>query len=132
MRYSQMRERLRCLSYLAGILFFASGCIPLIIGGGVLGGYMISNDSASGNVTSEYRALWDLCLEELKDMEAQIVEINESKGFIKTHISESELVVKINTVSPDTQWLKVSARKHLLPNPRLAQKIFFRIIEELE
>ena len=115
---------------MTGVLLLA-GCVPALIAVGVVTGYGLSNDSASGNVKSEYRILWDICLDTLDVMEAEILVVNESKGMIKAKVSEHSVWIKINTLTPDSQRLKVSAKKNFLPKPQLAQKVFFKIVEDL-
>jgi hypothetical protein len=113
-------------------LVFTLGCVPLLVGTGIVTGYVLSNDSAIGNVKIEYRTLWDLCIEKLQDMEAQILETNESKGIIKAKIYENNITIRIDSISSKTQRLKIAVRKYFLPQPQFAQKIFFKILEELE
>lgn len=108
------------------------GCAPLLVGGGVAMGYSLGNDSASGTVKEDYRILWDLCLDKLNSMDAEIIGVNESKGYIKARVSENSVVIKINTLNPKTQKLKISARKFYLPKPQFAQKIYFKIVEKFE
>jgi len=112
------------------LLFFA-GCVPLLVGAGAVTGYVLSSDSAIGSVKTEYRTLWDVCLNKLHSLEAEIVQSDESQGLIKARISEHDVTVKIKNVSSDIQRLKVAARKFLLPKPQFAQKIFFSIVEGL-
>ena len=112
-------------------LVLTTGCVPLMIGAGVAAGYTLSGDSAMGNIDSEYRVLWDLCLERLDTMEAEILLANESKGVIKARVSENDVTVSINTISLETQRLKVSARRFLLPKPQFAQKVFYKILQDL-
>ncbi|MCF7907722.1 MAG: hypothetical protein K9L86_02460 [Candidatus Omnitrophica bacterium] len=118
------------ISLMVGILLLA-GCVPALIAAGVVTGYGISNDSANGTVKSEYRILWDICLDTLEVMEAEILVVNESKGMIKAKVSDHSVVIKINTLTPESQRLKVSARRNFLPKPQLAQKVFFKIVEDL-
>jgi hypothetical protein len=113
------------------LLFFSAGCIPLFIGAGAVVGYTLTNDSAIGNVKTEYRTLWDLCLDKLETMEAEILTANESKGTIKARVLEYDLTIRINTINSENQKLIVSARRYLLPKPQFAQKVFFKIIEDL-
>jgi len=61
-------------------LVLVVGCIPVLIGAGIVTGYSLSNSTASGNVNVEYRVLWDICLDKLESMEAEILVSNESKG----------------------------------------------------
>ncbi len=116
--------------FIVGLVLLA-GCVPALIAAGVVTGYSISNDSAVGNVKSEYRILWDLCLDKLETLEAELLIVNESKGMVKAKVSEHSVVIKINSISPETQRLRVSARKNFLPKPQLAQKVFFKIVEDL-
>ena len=113
-------------------LLLITGCIPVLIGAGVVTGYSLSSASASGNVKAEYRVLWDMCLDKLEAMEAEILSSNESKGIIKARISEHKVAIKIDSVGVDTQRLKVSARQLLMPKAQFAQKIFLKLISDLQ
>ncbi len=113
-------------------LSLITGCIPVLIGAGVVTGYSLSNAAASGNVKAEYRVLWDLCLDKLETMEAEILVSNESKGVIKAKLSEHSIAIKVDSISLDTQRLKLSARQLLMPKPQFAQKIFLKLISDLQ
>lgn len=118
--------------FLICLPLFFTGCIPVLIGAGAVAGYTVSNDSATGNVESSYRALWDLSLEILKDMNAEILEANESKGYVKFKASGYSLTLHIYTLTLKTQKLKVTARKYCLPKPQFAQKIFLKIVDNVK
>lgn len=109
-----------------------SGCVPLILGAGLVTGYMLSNDYALGTVKTDYRTLWDVSLDTVSTAEFNILEADESKGTIKMKDSDVDVTLKISSIGVDEQRLKVAARKYLIPQPSYAQKIFFRIIRELE
>ena len=111
-----------------------TGCVPVLIGAGVVTGYVLSNDAVSGTVNIMYRDLWDLCIEQLETQGAEIYEATESAGVIKSRIGDINVAVKITTVSEGVQRLKISARKfvNLVPKPYVAQDIFFNITKELE
>jgi len=113
-------------------LLMVTGCIPVLIGAGVVTGYSLSNATASGNVNVAYRVLWDLCLDKLEVMEAEIVVSNESKGVIKAKLSEHSIALKIDSISMNTQRLKVSARQLLMPKAQFAQKIFLKILSDFK
>jgi len=117
---------------LALSLLVITGCIPVLIGAGLVTGYSLSNSTASGNVKTEYRVLWDLCLDELDVMEAEILVSNESRGIIKAKLSEHKIAIKIDSISLETQRLKVSARQLLMPKAQFAQKIFLKLISDLQ
>ncbi|MFH1772374.1 MAG: hypothetical protein ABH872_06120 [Candidatus Omnitrophota bacterium] len=114
-------------------LFVFCGCAPILIGAtGALAGYTVSNDTAIGNVHAEYRILWDLCIDKLEGMNANLVTVNESKGYIRAMIAEKTLVIRIDNITKEVQRLRISARKYFLPKPEFAQKIFIQLIEDLE
>jgi len=121
----------RIIGLIVGLLLI-TGCIPILIGAGVVTGYSLSNAAASGNVNVEYRVLWDMCLDKLETMEAEILVSNESKGVIRAKLSEHSIAVKINSISMDTQRLRVSARQLLMPKAQFAQKIFLKLISDLQ
>jgi len=113
-------------------LFFSLGCVPILIGGGLLTGYALSNNSASGKVNIGYHDLWINCLDKLEAQRIEIIEAKESNGIIKAQMSDVNITVRINSLSSGTQELKVSARKYLLPKPHIAQDIFFKIVKGLK
>jgi len=105
-----------------------TACIPvLIIGTGAVAGYSLSSDSAIGDVKCDYRSLWDVSVDKLQSMQAEITVSN-----IKAKVSGYNVVVKVDEITPKMQKLKISARRHLLPKPQFAQKIFMKIVEDLK
>ncbi|MBD3263901.1 MAG: DUF3568 family protein [Candidatus Omnitrophica bacterium] len=119
------------LGIFAACFILLQGCIPLFIGAGVLTGYVLSNDSASGNVKADYEKLWSMCEDTLDYNRAEIISTDESRGLIKSKIKEHSVTLQITSITENVQKLRVSARKYLLPKPQFAQKIFFDIIDEL-
>jgi len=113
-------------------ILLLAGCIPILIGtAGVVTGYALSSDSASGDIKTSYRNLWDVSLSQLHKLNAEIVQSDESQGTMKVRISDYAVTLKIRTITSDSQHLKVAARRLLLPKPQFAQKIFFTIVEAL-
>ncbi len=112
-----------------GVLLLG-GCLAttLFVGVGLVTGYTLGNDSATGNVKSGYSELWSHSLETLKMMRGDIIGVNESKGLIKAKVSDNDVVIKIDSLDTDIQRLRVSARKYLLPKQNIAQNIFVKII----
>ncbi len=124
----------KTIRFVATIVFLCSlaSCVPVLVGTGVVAGYTLSNDSAIGEVKCDYRTLWDVTTDKLQNLKAEILASNESKGLIKAKISDNDITVKIDTLSQSVQKLKISARKYLLPKPQFAQKIFVKIVQDLE
>ncbi|MDP2923813.1 MAG: hypothetical protein Q8O30_08890 [Candidatus Omnitrophota bacterium] len=118
--------------FLIILISLICGCVPVLIGTGLVVGYTLSSDSAIGEIKTEYRSLWDMSIKTIKEMKAENLNANESKGLIQVKISEHDITIKINQITEQVQKLKVSARKYLLPKPYFAQKIFVKIVEELK
>ncbi|MBP7088000.1 MAG: hypothetical protein KBB01_01735 [Candidatus Omnitrophica bacterium] len=123
---------MKIIKFLGASFLLLAGCAPLLIGAGVVTGYALSSDTASGNIASEYRILWDVCLDTLETMEGDLIYTNESKGIIKARVSENNVAIKINSSGHNTQRLRVSARRMLMPKPQFAQKVFLKIAEGLQ
>lgn len=115
------------------LVIFSLGCEPLLITTGVAGGYLLSNDAAVGNVATSYRDLWDIATETISiDDSIEIIGLNESKGIVKARFSGANITVVIQSLEPNLQRLKVSARKFLIPKPYIAQDVFFKIVKDFE
>ena len=113
-------------------LFVVSGCVPVLIITGIVTGYMLSNDSAVGNINIGYHDLWAACKDKLSSERADIIRDRESSGIIKAKMADIDITLKISSLSDNTQQLKVSARKYLVPKPYMAQDIFSKIVKSLE
>lgn len=120
------------LSIVMLCMFFLCSCVPVLVGTGVVAGYTLSNDSAIGEVKCDYRTLWDVTMDKLETMKAEISNADESKGLIKAKVYDTDVTIKINMINSSVQKLKIAARKYLLPKPQTAQKIFVKIIQDLE
>ena len=118
--------------YLIAGLFVISGCVPVILGAGVVTGYALSNDSAMGNVKVSYHDLWIACKDTLVSERANIISAKESSGTIKAKLFDTDIAVKIDSLSDEVQRLKVSVRKYFIPKPYVAQSIFSKITKSLE
>ena len=117
---------------LALAVLMISGCVPVFVGAGVLTGYALSNDTASGNISVEYRELWDVSYQAFQDEGLEIFQADESKGIIKARSEDARYALKISSLGAKEQRLKVSTRKYLLPHPQAAQNLFFKIVREFE
>ena len=113
-------------------LFFcliSSGCIFLVAGTvTALGGYDISQDTIQGETDKTFSLAWKNSLETLNHYGTVSTE-DQQKGIIQAKIESSSVKVSIEELTVKTVRLRVSARKLLMPNIKLAQKIYVRIIE---
>ncbi len=125
-----IKEKIVYFSFIS--LFLFTGCVPVLIGAGAAGGYVLSNDAATGKVSAQYRVVWDLCLDILEEKEAEFIAMNQARGYIKAVVSEHAVTIRINSFGSETQRLKVAARHCYIPKPHFAQKIFLEIANQLE
>jgi hypothetical protein len=120
-----------CVLYIAACVFL-SGCVPLLIGAGIVTGYLATKDTVSGNLEVSYDKLWETALSVLEE-KALIVERDRQTGLIRATLNKDEIVVKMKELTETSQNLRVTARKALaLANLNLAQEIFTKIVRNLE
>lgn len=111
------------------LLISICGCAPLIIGAaaGGLGAYAVSRDTVQGDTDKCYEALWDSALNVAKSR-GLIQQENAASGYIELGLESSKVWIKLIRMTQATTRLKVSARKYHLPNMKLAEDIFVKII----
>ena len=109
-----------------------SGCVPLLIGAGVVTGFLVTKDTVSGNFEVSYDKLWTTALAAV-DEKGDIFEQDKQAGIIKAKSNKDEIVVKMKELTETSQNLRVTARKALaLANLALAQEVFTKIVRNLE
>jgi len=118
--------------YLSLIPFLlnCSGCAPLIVGAavGAVGGYAISRDTIQGDTDKPYESLWNTALE-LSHLRGQIKYEDFTKGYIELEADASRVYIRLVRLTRSATRVRVSARKHRLPNLTLAQDFFIKILE---
>ena len=127
-------RRTRHLSIGLGILlatsFFSSGCALLLLGGGVLGGVAISEDTVRSDLDKPFNQIWDIAHQELKEMGAVTLKDKEH-GRLEADVEHARVWIALDQLTPKTVRLEVKARKNMLPKIKLAQKISTRILKRL-
>lgn len=109
-----------------------SSCVPLIIGGvGVLGGYAISRDTIGAETSKNVGDIWQAAKDVVSVM-GIVKKIDEDTMAIEANIYSSVAIVKVEKLTEATSRLKVKARKLLMPNIGLAQKVFVKIMQRLD
>ena len=120
-----------CVLCLVSCVLF-TGCVPLLIGTGIVTGFLVTKDTVSGNFEVSREKLWQTALAAL-DEKAEIVEQDQSKGYMKGTVGKDEIVIKIKELTESSQNLRVTARKAFaLANLTLAQEVFSKIVRNLE
>ncbi|MCD6540183.1 MAG: DUF3568 family protein [Candidatus Omnitrophica bacterium] len=127
-----MRKNLFLLStYLWILPFSLIGCVPILIGTGVVTGYLATKDSVSGNIEASFDKLWEVSLKVVAKR-AEITDRDKDSGLIKAKKGKDQITVKIKELTEHSYNLKVTCRKALaLANLKLAQDIFTKIIRNL-
>jgi hypothetical protein len=125
-RLSNIRNRL--LVFLLVCCLFSSGCIFVIAGVAALGGYAVSKDTIQGETDKTFVNVWNSSVDVLNIMGTVYSEYK-SKGQIEAKIDASDVKVQIEEITSRTTRLRISARKYLLPDIGLAQRLYIKIIE---
>ena len=107
----------------------SSGCIFIVAGVGALGGYAISKDTIQGETDSGFEDVWQAS-QEVLDVMGLIHTEYKSKGEIEAKVNSSDVKILIEELTSKTTRLRVSARKYLLPDISLAQKIYIKIVQK--
>ncbi len=114
----------------AALLLSVSGCVPLIIGGaaGALGAYAISKDTIQGDTDKAYGRLWNSAVMVARSR-GLIKEEDSLRGYLQFQDGASLVTVKLVQLTRSAVRIKVTARKHHLPDISLAQDVFVKITE---
>lgn len=108
-----------------------SGCVPVLIGTGLVTGYAAIRDTASGNVEASFDELWSTSLRVLGE-KAEIVDQNQEVGLIKAKYGKNDIAVRIKELTEHSYNLKVTCRKFMaVANLSLAQEFFTKIVRTL-
>ena len=107
------------------------GCVPVLIGTGVVTGYLATKDSVSGNIETSFDKLWEVSLR-VVSKRAEITDKDKDLGLIKAKKGKDQITIKIKELTEHSYSLKVTCRKALaLANLKLAQEIFTKIVRNL-
>lgn len=106
----------------------SSGCIFIIAGVGAFGGYAISRDTIQGESDKNFDSMWSSSLKVLNIL-GNVDTEDRKKGVLEASIDSSKAKVIIEQLTPKTVRMRVSARKYMMPNITLAQKIYIKVIQ---
>ena len=112
-------------------VFCLSGCVPVLIGTGIVTGYLVTKDSVSGNLENSFENIWSTSLQVVND-KAEIIDQNRDAGLIKAKRGKDSITVKITELTEHSYNLRVKSRKALaIANLSLAQEVFTAIVRNL-
>ncbi len=108
-----------------------SGCAPLLVGAGAVGGYALSRDSVIDYVDNSKEAVYEEALTVAKKMGEVALEAPK-QGVIQARIEQADVKITVRQLTPQTVELRVRARnKFLMPKVNVAQRVYARIKERL-
>ncbi len=119
--------------FLTAILLSGSclGCLPLVLGGaaGALGASAVSRDTIQGETDKSYDSLWSAAVRVCR-IRGEIKSQDSLKGTIEAEVDSGRIWISFTKITRSATRVKISARKHHLPDLGLAQEIFVKIMEE--
>lgn len=115
------------------VLLNIYGCAAFIVGGavGALGAYAVSKDTIQGDTDKPYDTVWNATVRVLK-ARSTIQKEDMSRGYIEAEDAANRIYIRLIHLTRTTVRLRVSVRKHHLPNIESAQDLFVRIIENAQ
>lgn len=128
-----MRKLLIFLLIIPFVVMTVSGCVPLMVGAavGALGGYAASKDTIQGDSDMPYDALWDAAVEVGTIRGAKNL-ADRNKGYLEFVADSSRVWISLVRLTRATTRVKVSCRKNHLPNLKLAEELFVKIMEQAQ
>jgi hypothetical protein len=127
---AQMIKTIIFLLLVPFILLNIAGCW-FVVGGaaGAAGAYAASKDTIQGETDKPYDSLWN-ATQTVARIRGAIKSEDYSKGAIELETGSSRVGIRLIRLTHATTRLRVSARKHHLPDISLAQDIYTKIMEE--
>lgn len=112
------------------LVLLNSGCWFLVGGAaGAVGAYAAGKDTIQGETDKAYDSLWNAA-KTVSRIRGSIKIEDYQKGQIELETDSNQVWIRLIRLTRSTTRLKVSCRKHHLPNISLAQDIFTKIMEE--
>ena len=120
-----MRHRTHTRAVILGALLAIglSGCAPIFLAtAGAVVGYAVSRDSVTVDLDRPLDRVWSACLEESKH-QGTVKRQDQARGRIDAHIRGVDVVVTVDSLTPSTVRVVIRARKNLLPQVDIAQRL---------
>ena len=114
------------------ITHLTTGCVAVLLGAGAAGGYAASKDEIEGVTQEKFDRVFRVAKDVIRDNGFLRVE-DALAGEIEAEVEGSEVKMTIRQITDKSVQLRVQARKgyKLLPNIKLAQRLFNQIMQEL-
>lgn len=124
-----MNKKFSYLVLTALLTINLTGCAPIIIGGalGAMGVIAVSRDTIQADTDKAYDGIWEAAIR-VTGARGTITKEDKSKGYIDMENKSMRVFIRMDRLTRSTVRIKVSARKHHLPNIEEAQDIFAKIM----
>ncbi len=113
------------------LLTTVTGCIPLLVTGGLAGGIVLSVDTARIDLDTTIDRAWEVTYQVLES-KGEILSEDSAEGVIRARIQETSVIAYVARVTYDSGdtsvWVDISARRKALPHIDMA----FEIINEIQ
>jgi head-tail adaptor len=96
---------------------------------GALGGYVASRDSIQVDTDKPYDGLWNAALAVAK-IRGNIQKEDYASGSLEAGVESSRVWIRLIRMTQASTRLKVSCRKYHMPNLKLAEDIFVKIMDQ--
>ncbi len=117
---------------LAGLICLsASGCVPLILATGAVGGYAVSRDTFEGTTSKGQDEIWDASMKVASIM-GTVEENDRKQGEITARIYGTTVHITIIPVNLTTSKLRIKARKGIFPRIGVASEVYTKVMNQLE
>jgi hypothetical protein len=114
----------------AVFLVLNSGCTAMLIGAGVAGGLVISEDSAKFSVDKDFSHAW-AASHQVLFKEGKITLEDKTAGKMEAALGDSRVVVLVKAITRRSTSIEVKARRNRLPHVALSTEISRKIQERL-
>jgi hypothetical protein len=114
------------------LILFGAGCAPiLLVGAGAVAGYAVSRDAVTVDLDAPRGDVWRAAVEETKRLGGQIKKQDAGNGRLDAQIQKTDVVVTLEQLSPATVRVVIRARKNLMPQLELAQRLGVNIARQV-
>ncbi|MGR3309999.1 MAG: DUF748 domain-containing protein [Candidatus Brocadiales bacterium] len=91
----------------------------------------LGKDSSSADFNVDYNIAYKVTLETIQQI-GKVTKDDKNSGWIKAKVDGSSVKVEITKKAAEKVQIKVSARKFVIPQPKLTEEILSKITEELK
>ncbi|MBI3333290.1 MAG: DUF3568 family protein [Candidatus Omnitrophica bacterium] len=109
-----------------------SGCAPILLAtAGAVAGYAVGKDKVTLDLDRPWDPVWSACAEEVKYLGGRIKKEDRSNGRLDVQVKKADVVITLEQLTPSTVRVVIRARKNLLPQLEIAQRLGVGILRRV-